>query len=194
MQLKATACCSSDYTHNNGWKMCHMGKEYVFMRWFFMQRGHTLLFMHIQTDRIDLLWEMELSLHYQELSLKNKILINITCKSSTDLVSFLPTGSMDLVGIQAENICNLNGQWWNDPKHDYSMLLPEICSSNPQTHSSLNLWFTKVFKGFQTTTSAPQKVRKWRISKMCTCGSAKVHSLRPSRYLLGVHGRGCSFL
>lgn len=51
-------------------EICHMGKEYIFMSWFFMQRGHTSLYFHIQADRIDLMSEMELSPHFQELSLK----------------------------------------------------------------------------------------------------------------------------
>ena len=41
--------------------------------------------------------------------------------------------------------------------------------------------------------NSAEKVRKGGVSKMCTSRSAKVHSLRSSRYLLGVHGRQCSF-
>lgn len=47
----------------------------------------------------------------------------------------------------------------------------------------------KSVQGFSDHSPSSTESAEGGISKMCTCGSAKVHSLRPSRYLLGVHGR-----
>lgn len=174
-----------------------MGKEYVFMRWFFMQRGHTLLFMHIQTDRIDLLWEMELSLHYQELSLKIKFwLISLANRVLTWFLSFQQ--EVWILGYrQRTYVTSGNGQWWNDPNMIIPCYFLKSVPQTPQTHSSLSLWIydsQKCSRVFSDHRPAHRKCGREWISKMCTQGSAKVHSLRPSRYLLGVHGRGCSFL
>lgn len=138
MQLKTTACCSPECTNNTGWKMCHMWGEYVFMRWFFMQRGHTLLYIHIETDRIDLLWEMELSTHYQELSLKILFwLISFANRILTWFLSFQQ--EMQIYRDTAENICKLLGT--NNDEMTQNMIIPcYFLKSVPQIPKLTVLW------------------------------------------------------
>ena len=176
-------------------KIRRMGKECVFMRWFFMQGRHPSLYSHIQADRTDLLRETELSPRHQELSLKIWLwLMPFAHWIQTRFLSFQQEMQLRR-DTGREHMWTLGiGRRWNDPKHDHSSLLPEICSSNPQTNSSLNLWFTKASKGFETTHPAVRRAQKGGDSKMCTRRSARVHSLTSSSYLLGARGRGRSLL